>query len=148
MTPAKKAALEALRGSALSPEQESVIDGLIAQGNHDAVAAVLSAGRTKLASYEAGKGDVLNVLGLTVGNALLDVIDSAPEFRHAKHLLADGRLRLDMPLTMGTLASLVGQQIAAGITFEQAHADAILALARVPDPINHEAVTAALRGAE
>jgi hypothetical protein len=49
---------------------------------------------------------------------------------------------------MGTLASLVGQQIAAGITFEQAHADAILALARVPDPINHEAVTAAVRGAQ
>ena len=148
MTPAKKAALEALRGSALTQEQESVIDGLIAQGNHEAVAAVLSAGRTKLATYEAGKGDVLNTLGLTVGNALLDVIDANPDFRHAKHLLAAGRLRLDMPLTLATLSALVGQQIAAGITFEQAHADAILALARVPDPINHEAVTAALRGAE
>ena len=119
-----------------------------AAGNAQAIADHFSATRTKLASYEAGKGDVLNVLGLTVGNALLDVIDAAPEFRHAKHLLADGRLRLDMPLTLATLNALAGQQIAAGITFEQAHADAILALARVPDPINHEAVTAALRGAE
>lgn len=124
------------------------LQALIAAGNHEAVAQALSAGRTKLGKYEAGKGDVLSALGLTVGNALLDVIDAAPEFRHAKHLLEAGRLRLDMPLTIVTLQSLVGQQIAQGITFAQAHADAILDLARVPDPITHEAVTAAVRGAE
>lgn len=124
------------------------LQALVAVGNHEAVAQALSVGRTKLGMYEAGKGDVLTVLGLTVGNALLDVIDAAEEFRHAKHLLANGRLRLDMPLTIDTLASLVGRQIGVGVTFEQAHADAILSLARVPDPITHEAVTAAVRGAE
>ena len=123
------------------------LQALVAVGNHEAVAQALSVGRTKLGMYEAGKGDVLTVLGLTVGNALLDVIDAAPEFRHAKHLLAAGRLRLDMRLTIDTLASIVGQQVS-GVTFEQAHADAVLALARVPDPIPPEAVTAAVRGAE
>lgn len=117
-----------------------------AAGNAQAIADHFSATRTKLSAYEAGKGDVLNVLGLDVGNAMLDLIDSVTDYRHAKHLLTAGRLRLDQPLTLATLSALVGQQIAQGITFTQGHADAILALARVPDVVPHELVARALRG--
>ena len=35
---------------------------------------------------------------------------------------------------------MVGQQIAAGITFEQANADALLSLAVQPDPVSADAV--------
>lgn len=122
------------------------LQALVAAGNNQAVADTLSAGRTKLGAYEAGKGDVLAALGFQVGNALCDVIDSSTDYRHAKHLLADGRLRLDMPLTLMTLNALVGQQISDGVTFTQEHADAILALAAVPDPVTHEEVTRAVRG--
>lgn len=122
-----------------------VLQALVATGNHQAVADALSVGRTKLGAYEVGKGDVLSALGLEVGNALLDLIDTAPQFRHAKHLLEAGRLRVDAPLTVAVLESLAGQQFG-GITFSGEHVDAILAVARVPDPVTHQRVTAAVRG--
>jgi hypothetical protein len=109
-----------------------------------ALSEALSNGRTKFAPFEAGKGDVLNTLGFEVGNPFCDLIDNAPEFRHVKHLLAEGRLRVDLPLTVASLQALVGMEIASGTTFTQAHADALLNLARVPDPVTEFEVRCAI----
>jgi len=159
MTPAQKAALEALRGSALSPEQESVIDDLIAQGNHGAVAAVLSAGRVKIVSREIGDGALCIALGDPVGPVLmlrLHLIAQTPitqetteaEFaqiaRVQQALRSLSRVGFDVGAP-GVRASLDGF---VGSLLTQEHANTLKALAEQPDPINHEAVTAALRGAE
>ena len=110
----------------------------------EAIAAAMSDGRTKIAPFEAGKGDVLNTLGFEVGNPFCDLIDATSDFRHVKHLLAEGRLRVDLPLTQATMASIVGAQLAPGVTFTQAQADALLALARVPDPVTEFEVRCAI----
>lgn len=110
----------------------------------DALVAALSTGRTRIVRVDAGNGTVLEALGLSVGNALLDVLYSAPQFRHVKPLLEQGRLRLDAPLVRATVQAMVGQQIASSITFEQAHADALLSLAVEPDPVSADAVWIAI----
>jgi len=115
---------------AASPELQQLVPDTVA------LAAALSAGRAKLVPTEAGKGDILGALGFDVGNALCDMLDTVPQFRHAKHLLADGRMRVDLPLTLGVLQSLVGAELADGITFTQAHATALQALALRPDPVS------------
>lgn len=129
---------------ATSPE----LQALAAAGDHAGIARALSGSRKVLAPTEVGKGDILMALGLDVGNALLDLIDTGAEFRHVRHFLAEGRLRADLPLTMQLVQSLVGQQIAEGVTFSAEHAATLRALAEVDDVVTHEAVTAALRGAE
>ena len=97
---------------------------------HDEIAAALSAGRTKIVPTEIGKGRVIATIGLESANDLLDVIDTAPDFRHVKQLLASGWLDVGAPLTRGALDNL-----AAGGVVTQAEADAIKALAEVPDPV-------------
>lgn len=82
--------------------------------------------RTRFKPTEVGKGDAINALGLEVGNALCDVIDNEPSFRHVCHLLADGRLRLDYAITQGALQSLVGSVLTAE------HVTALNALALEP----------------
>ena len=56
---------------------------LLASRDFEAIAAAVSAGRTKPNSKEIGNGTILEVLGLTTGNALLDVINTAPDFSGA-----------------------------------------------------------------
>lgn len=105
---------------------------------HDtqAIADALSVGRTKPQTTEVGNGTVLATVGLTIGNARLDVLYTAPDFRYVKPLLEQGRLDISSPLARGALDSLVG--VVAG--FEQAHADALKALAETPDPIDEMTV--------
>lgn len=108
------------------------------------IADALSVGRTRAVPTDAGNGTVLEALGLSVGNALLDVLYSQAAYRHVKPLLEQGRLRLDSPLAAGALGALVGVEIAAGVTFTQAHADALLARAQVPDPLSEFSVRCAI----
>ena len=98
------------------------------------IAAQLSAGRRRLVPTEIGNGAILEKIGLPTGNALLDLINSAPDFRHVKPLLEQGRLRVDSPLVRATLDSLVPALLS------RAQADALLALAEVPDPVSEYAV--------
>lgn len=109
---------------------------LLATQDTAAIAVALSAGRVRVVSMEIGNGLVLATVGLTVGNALLDVIYTAPDFRYVKPLLEQGRLDISSPLARGALDSLVG--VAPG--FEQAHVDALKALAEQPDPIDEMTV--------
>lgn len=113
---------------------------LQAMKNDDvAIAAALSVGRTKVVPTEIGNGTILEAIGLTAGNALLDVLNTAPDFRHVKPLIEQGRLRLDSPLVIGTLGALV----ASGV-LTQENADVLAARARVPDVVTPQQVSDAI----
>ncbi len=149
MTPAQQAALESLAGRALTQAEVEQIDALITpQGrNDDGIAAILSVGRTKAVPTEVGNGTVLEVLGLSVGNALLDVLlstDVASPYRHVRPLLEQGRLRLDLGPAQMAMMSLVGQTLPGGIAFTQAHVDALIARTKAPAPVTAQQVSDAL----
>lgn len=113
----------------------------LANRDDGAIAAALSAGRTKTVSTEIGNGMVLATLGLASGNALLDAIYNTPDFRYVKPLLEQGRLDISTPLAAGALDGLAG----AGV-ITQAEADALKALAVQPDPVTANDVAKALEG--
>lgn len=104
----------------------------------NALAAALSTGRTKFVHTEIGNGTVLEVLGLTTGNALLDLLNTEPSYKYVKPMLEQGRLRLDSALVRGTLQALVGSLLT------QAQADALLAVAQAPDPVSEYEVRCAI----
>lgn len=95
-----------------------------------AIADALSAGRTRYVETQVGVGTIIEVLGLATANAVLDVIYSAPDYRHVKPLLDQGRLRLDSQFVRGALQSMVP----ALLTQEQR--DALVARAAVADPVD------------
>ncbi|MCR4301542.1 MAG: hypothetical protein NUV51_08015 [Sulfuricaulis sp.] len=94
-----------------------------------AIAEAMSAGRTRANTIEIGNGLILATVGLEAGNALLDVMNSAADFRHVKPLLEQGRLAVSSPLVVATLNSLVGTVLT------QEQSDALIALGRDPDPV-------------
>lgn len=104
----------------------------------NALAAALSADRTKFVHTEIGNGTVLEVLGLTTGNALLDLLNTEPSYKYVKPMLEQGRLRLDSALVRGTLQVLVGSLLT------QAQVDALLAVAQAPDPVSEYDVRCAI----
>lgn len=113
---------------------------LIAAKEHGQIAALVSAGRTKPSTREIGNGTILETIGLQYGNAMLDVIYSAPDFRHVKPLLEQGRLIVGSPLVVGTIQSMVPA------VFPQAVADRLLALAVEPAPVSVQEVIQAMEG--
>ena len=110
------------------PELLALVHGYVQAPSWGTVAAAL--GVDEWVPTEIGKGLILETLGLDVGNALCDLLDAVPAYRHVRHLLTDGRLRLDSLLVRATLQQLVGVTIADGVTFTQADADKLFALAR------------------
>lgn len=99
-----------------------------------AIAAALSAGRVRYVETNIGVGTVIEVLGLATANAVLDVIYSAPDYRHIKPLLDQGRLRLDSAFVRGALQSMVPALLT------QAQCNALIARAAAPDPVTELAV--------
>lgn len=95
-------------------------------------------------TYLAGKGDVLNTLGLEVGNAVCDFIDDNPLYRHIKHLPVEGRLDLNLPLARMSLQAMVGVEIAPGVTFTQDHYTALTNLCLVPVNVDEFEVRCAI----
>lgn len=75
---------------------------------------------SRLVPTEIGNGTVLETLGLAVGNALLDVLYNAPDFRYVKPLLEQGRLRIDAPSARAALDGIAAAGIAAGFGAAQA----------------------------
>ncbi len=104
---------------------------LLASRDCVAIAAKVNETRTRPSSLEIGNGTVLETIGLTAGNALLDAIYNGPDFRYVRPLLEQGRLKAASPLIAGALAGLVQANV-----IQQAHADALLALGRELDPIS------------
>lgn len=85
--------------------------------DHGVMANVINQGRTKLVPTEVGIGTILEVLGLTAGNAFLDILYANTDFKYVRPLLEQGRLRVDSTLVRGTLDALVGN----GLTLAQAN---------------------------
>ncbi|MRV72563.1 hypothetical protein GJ700_12680 [Duganella sp. FT92W] len=104
-----------------------------------ALAAIMSADRTRPNNREVGNGTILETLGLVAGNALLDVLHTDTTFRHVKPLLDQGRLLIGSPLVADVL-----RQLAAANVITQAGADALIALGREPDPLTAQELAAAL----
>ena len=109
-----------------------------------AIADALSVGRVRLRPTTVGGGTVLDTLGLEVGNALLDLIATVPAYRHVNRLVQQAHINLASPLVVGAIRSLVGQQIAPGVTFTAAHAAALIAVAQEPDPVSEFDVRCAI----
>lgn len=113
---------------------------LLAAKEHGQIAALVSAGRTKPSGLQVGKGTILETIGLAAGNAFLDVIDTQPDFRHVRELVAEGRLIISSPLVTATIQSFVPAVLT------QAQANALLALATVPAPVSVQEVITAMEG--
>ena len=157
MTPAQKSALEALNGAALTSAQEAAIVPLLAAGNHAGIAHVLSLGRVKIASREIGDGALCIALGDPDGPVLmlrLQLIAQTPitqttteaEFTLIARVQQALRSLARVGFDVGSTAVRESLDGFVGSLLTQAQADALKALAEQPDPIQHEAVSAALRG--
>lgn len=92
------------------------------------LARLMSVGRTRATTREIGTGTILEVLGLEVGNVLLDLIGSEPIYRHVKPLIDQGRLLIGSPLAQETVRSLVPAVLTS------AQAEALCALGLEPSP--------------
>lgn len=115
---------------------------LLATRDNTAIAAAVSVGRIRIVPRQIGKGTVVDTLGLAAANVLLDVIDSAPEYRHVKQLLENGWFNVGSPLARSSLDALVGTVLT------QAQADALKALAEAPDPVSEYQVRCTMYSAE
>lgn len=103
-----------------------------------AIADALSVGRTRYVETQIGVGTIIEVLGLATANAVLDVIYSAPDYRHVMPLLDQGRLRLDSAFVRGALQSMVPSLLT------QEQRDSLVARAKEPDPVNEYNVRIAI----
>ena len=104
-----------------------------------AIAAALSVGRTRYVETQIGVGTIIEVLGLAAANPVLDALYAAPDYRHVKPLLDQGRLRLDVVAQAGMLQPLV-----TGGLLTQAQLDALIARAKEPAPVDEYAVRVAI----
>lgn len=104
----------------------------------EAIAASLSSGRWAWVNTEIGKGTIIETLGLLAANSVLDSILTAPNYRHIKELLEQGRLRLDIAARGGLLQPLVPEVLTQG------QHDALCNRAKVMDPVSEYEVRQAI----
>lgn len=83
---------------ALIPDTRAIVDALFGI-------------ETYTVTTEIGAGSVLATLGLERGNALLDVVQTTPEFRHVWPMIEQGQLDLSSPLVEEALSSLVSAEV-------------------------------------
>lgn len=113
---------------------------LIDAKEHGEIARIVSVSRTKPSSREIGNGTILETVGLSYGNAMLDVLYNAPDFRHVKPLLEQGRLIVGSPLVVATIQSMVPS------IMPQEVADRLLELTVEPSPVSVQEVIQAMEG--
>ena len=120
---------------------------LLATRDTYAIAAALSAGRTRYVTSMIGFGRILDVLGPVEGAAVLDTLEatkvSNSALKWAWYLLERGELDVSLASVRGQIDAL-----ASGGAMTQAQADALKALAEVPDPIDEMTVRQACWSAE
>jgi hypothetical protein len=87
-----------------------------------------------------GKGTILGVLGFAAGNAFLDVIDNAPDYRHVKSIVAAGKFDVSLA------ESKAGIQAMVPAVLTQPQADSLMALGYQPETITALQVAMALEG--
>ena len=113
---------------------------LIASRDHDAIAAAVNVGRTKVVQTLGGIGTVLETLGPDVGAALLDTLETIATANSAVKwafvLINRGELDFGSSATRAMIDLLIPG--AAGA--------ALKAVAEVPDPVTAQQVSDALGG--
>lgn len=111
---------------------------MIQAAEHGEIAALVSAGRTKVAQKFGGIGLVLESLGPADGAALLDTLQgmtaSVPALKWAWYLIERGELDFGSAATRGMIEAIVPSPAK----------EALLAVAEVPDPITEFDVRCAL----
>jgi len=115
---------------------------MIAARDHQTIADVVNVGRTRSQKTSIGEGTILDVLGITVGNTFLDVINSASDFRHVKRIIARGDFDVSTPTAQGGIQALVPSVLT------QAQSDNLKALGIVNDHVTAARVANALDGGE
>lgn len=73
----------------------------------EAIASIISVDRKKANTREIGNGTILEILGITSGNAFLDVLNTNQTFKYVKPLIEQGRLLIGSPLVQTTVQSMV-----------------------------------------
>lgn len=127
----------------------SLYDEIVASGlpldDHGALAEALSVGRTRVVPRPIGFGSILDALGPEDGAAVLDALEQLSTQNRvvywAWYLLRAGTLDIGSPNSRAQLDVLVQLGV-----LTTAQADAVKALAVVPDPVTSQQVTAALEG--
>ena len=126
----------------LAEIQAKCTPALIASRDHQAIADVVNVGRTKPSNTEIGNGTILEILGLTLGTQVLDVINSTPAYKYVVPLLEQGRLLI----ASATAQTAVQAFVPALLTQEQA--DSIKVLGVMDDHVSAARVANALDGGE
>lgn len=103
---------------------------LLASGEHQAIADAVNVGRAKPAATEIGNGTILEVLGLQLGTAVLDVIYATTTYKYVKPLLEQGRLKIGSDVAQAAVQAFVPGMLT------QEQADKLKALGTTPDPIS------------
>ena len=132
MTPEQQAALRQAARS--NPDCAAALDAR----DCDAIAALLSPGRTRANGREIGYGVILETIGIEAGNQLIDFIQAQAPLRHVVQLLANGWLSIGSPLAQGALRSFGPDAIS------PENAEALCALGHEPDPYTAQQVATAL----
>lgn len=149
MTPAQQSALDALAGRTLSAEEVSQIDTELADGRLNAIAPILSTGRTRVGTVSVG--NLASWAAATGMRAAIEdhAINTASPLRSIALALRDvlvggtDGIRLDLPANAAMLAAWVS----AGVLSTE-HRDELLALATSADPVTDAQVQAALEAAQ
>lgn len=111
---------------------------LIASRDCVQIASIVSSGRTAPNLREIGNGTILDTIGITAGNALLDEINNNTNYRYVKPLVDQGRLLIGSSLVQSTLKSMVPAILT------QAQCDSLSALGFDPAPVTPQEVADAL----
>ena len=146
MTPAQQSALEALANRLLTAGEVAAIDLLLPARNDVQIAAILSAGRTRLRSHLIGIGTILAVMAPS-GGAFLDALEQVgaadPNVKWLLKLIERGAFDVGLAASRAQMHDYAAAMpaLAAGI-------NALLQLGTEPDPIHYNAVSDALNIAE
>lgn len=104
---------------------------LLASRDHAAIATQVSTGRKRYSKTSLGEGGIIAAIGdLTAGNTFLDVVNSAPAYRHIKKVIGRGDFDMGEPMAQAGVQQMVSLAV-----LTQAQADALCALGVSPDPV-------------
>jgi len=104
-----------------------------------AIAHELSGREFHKVPFEIGAGGILATLGLESGNALLDAVQSTPDFRHVWPMIEQGRLDLSSSLVEVGLGMLVQSEVISSSEMQQ-----LLSLCLQPVDVSEDAVKRAI----
>ena len=115
---------------------------LIASRDYQTIADAVNVGRVRANPTAIGKGTIIGVLGMAAGNAFLDVIDTAADYRHVKDIIKASLFDVSLPVSQYGIDAMVPAVLT------QIEANALKALGQVPDPVSASRIATAMTGGE